>query len=463
MSVFLDGDVREAQKLIEEKARFRDLEHGYVASHIARLQDNTAQSIETSSLHLDLISDLKRINSHICSIAYPILQSAGALRPTRLRRRSWRRWTTPLRRHAEPGRHRRAVRAPRRREVHRRAGDAAGTRAADRRAGRERRRRRCARHRLPAARPGPPAARAGTTPRPCAAWTTCISTSRCLSCAGCSTKRCWRRSSCTWTPSATCARRGRATGRAVGRLGAQPGAAGRRVRCRAGGGLHRPAGRRGRGAAAPVGRPGQAAGAATAPLAHYLAIAARPHCGPAAGWCAVDTDLADRAAVLFGALLHAGWNALIKSGSDKASTRCWCISSAPWLPCRCCCGWACRGPRPGPTSPRRCDPCRLLHCRRRRLRARRPGPDLSDHARLRAVAGGAGQRSVDRRSARRRRPGWASSASAWAWRWSGFPSRPRPCIMARRWRSPLPTPSSSRPTRWSMAWACACRSTPCAT
>ena len=85
MSVFLTGDLREAQKLIEEKARFRDLEHGYVASHITRLRENTPQSIETSSLHLDLISDLKRINSHICSIAYPILQSAGALRPTRIR------------------------------------------------------------------------------------------------------------------------------------------------------------------------------------------------------------------------------------------------------------------------------------------------------------------------------------------------------------------------------------------
>ena len=85
MSVFLTGDVREAQKLIEEKARFRDLEHGYVASHITRLQENTPQSIETSALHLDLISDLKRINSHICSIAYPILQSAGALRATRIR------------------------------------------------------------------------------------------------------------------------------------------------------------------------------------------------------------------------------------------------------------------------------------------------------------------------------------------------------------------------------------------
>lgn len=85
MSVFLDGHVRDAQKLLEEKARFRDLELEYAATHIARLQDNTAQSIETSSLHLDLISDLKRINGHICSIAYPILDSAGVLAQTRLR------------------------------------------------------------------------------------------------------------------------------------------------------------------------------------------------------------------------------------------------------------------------------------------------------------------------------------------------------------------------------------------
>ena len=79
MSVFLDGHVRDASRLLEEKARFRELEHDYAASHIGRLQEQTTQSIETSSLHLDLISDLKRINSHICSIAYPILESAGAL------------------------------------------------------------------------------------------------------------------------------------------------------------------------------------------------------------------------------------------------------------------------------------------------------------------------------------------------------------------------------------------------
>jgi phosphate:Na+ symporter len=85
MSVFLDGHVNDARRLLEEKARFRELEHAYAANHIARLRDNTAQSIETSSLHLDLISELKRINSHICSIAYPILESAGVLADTRLR------------------------------------------------------------------------------------------------------------------------------------------------------------------------------------------------------------------------------------------------------------------------------------------------------------------------------------------------------------------------------------------
>ena len=85
MSVFLDGHLKDAQKLLEEKAQFRELEREYASTHLSRLQDNTPESIGTSSLHIDLISDLKRINSHICSIAYPILEAAGALTKTRLR------------------------------------------------------------------------------------------------------------------------------------------------------------------------------------------------------------------------------------------------------------------------------------------------------------------------------------------------------------------------------------------
>jgi phosphate:Na+ symporter len=85
MSVFLHADLASAQQLLAEKVLFRDLERAYADSHIERLSINTLQSIETSSLHLDLISDLKRINSHICSIAYPILEQAGVLAKTRLR------------------------------------------------------------------------------------------------------------------------------------------------------------------------------------------------------------------------------------------------------------------------------------------------------------------------------------------------------------------------------------------
>jgi phosphate:Na+ symporter len=49
------------------------------------LRDGRAESIETSSIHLDIVRDLKRINSHLTSVAYPILEAAGELRESRLR------------------------------------------------------------------------------------------------------------------------------------------------------------------------------------------------------------------------------------------------------------------------------------------------------------------------------------------------------------------------------------------
>jgi phosphate:Na+ symporter len=85
MNVFLNGDLRTAQMLLGQKAEFRDLERAYARTHLDRLAWQTAQSIETSSLHLDIINDFRRINSHICSIAYPILEEAGVLARSRLR------------------------------------------------------------------------------------------------------------------------------------------------------------------------------------------------------------------------------------------------------------------------------------------------------------------------------------------------------------------------------------------
>ena len=83
MSVFLNGNVRDAKKLLEEKTRFRELERDYAAAHLVRLQDRSVPSMETSSLHIDLISDFKRINSLLCSVAYSVLEHDNALAPKR--------------------------------------------------------------------------------------------------------------------------------------------------------------------------------------------------------------------------------------------------------------------------------------------------------------------------------------------------------------------------------------------
>ncbi len=85
MNVFINNDVADAQTLLAEKVKFRELELVNYDKHLARLADHTVQSIETSSLPLDLMRDLKRINSHFCSVAYPILEAAGALSESRLR------------------------------------------------------------------------------------------------------------------------------------------------------------------------------------------------------------------------------------------------------------------------------------------------------------------------------------------------------------------------------------------
>ena len=85
LNVFISGEVRLARQLLEEKIAFRDLERTASENHLARLRSGKAESIETSSLHLDVLRDLKRINSHLTSVAYPILDAAGELSRTRLK------------------------------------------------------------------------------------------------------------------------------------------------------------------------------------------------------------------------------------------------------------------------------------------------------------------------------------------------------------------------------------------
>ena len=85
LNVFLNSDLKSAELLLAQKVEFREMGLAFADSHLQRLAGQSLQTIETSSLHLDIINDFKRINSHICSIAYPILEQAGALSRTRFR------------------------------------------------------------------------------------------------------------------------------------------------------------------------------------------------------------------------------------------------------------------------------------------------------------------------------------------------------------------------------------------
>ncbi|MCC7048974.1 MAG: Na/Pi cotransporter family protein [Alphaproteobacteria bacterium] len=84
MGVFMSGDLKMARRLLQEKEQFRDLERAASENHFNRLRAGRVESMESSALHLDIIRDFKRINSHITSVAYPILEQAGELRASRL-------------------------------------------------------------------------------------------------------------------------------------------------------------------------------------------------------------------------------------------------------------------------------------------------------------------------------------------------------------------------------------------
>jgi len=85
VAVFMSDDVEMARRLLTEKARFRQLELDAAESHLARLRVNRLESIDTSSIHLDILNEFRRINSHLTSSAYPILERAGELFTSRLK------------------------------------------------------------------------------------------------------------------------------------------------------------------------------------------------------------------------------------------------------------------------------------------------------------------------------------------------------------------------------------------
>ena len=84
-SLFMTTDERAARLLAAEKEVFRNLESATTTAHFDRLRSGRLESVETSTLHLDALRDLKNVNTHIvAAAAYPVLESTGELLPSRL-------------------------------------------------------------------------------------------------------------------------------------------------------------------------------------------------------------------------------------------------------------------------------------------------------------------------------------------------------------------------------------------
>lgn len=85
-TLFMVDDARLARQLANEKQEFRAIEANSTDAHFKRLRDGIVESEETSSLHLDLLRDLKQVNSHlVAAAAYPTLERSGELLTTRLK------------------------------------------------------------------------------------------------------------------------------------------------------------------------------------------------------------------------------------------------------------------------------------------------------------------------------------------------------------------------------------------
>lgn len=84
-SLFISSDNESARRLIEGKEIIRKAEMDGMTTHIERLRDGNPQTIASSSLHLDIIRDYRRVNTYICTVAFPILEESGEIHETRLR------------------------------------------------------------------------------------------------------------------------------------------------------------------------------------------------------------------------------------------------------------------------------------------------------------------------------------------------------------------------------------------
>ena len=74
LNVLMSRDPYLAQRLLQAKRKLRKLESSAVQAHFDRLRSST-KAIADSAIYLDVIRDLKRINSHLSRVAYPLIEA----------------------------------------------------------------------------------------------------------------------------------------------------------------------------------------------------------------------------------------------------------------------------------------------------------------------------------------------------------------------------------------------------
>jgi len=92
LAVFLRGDLADAQRLQARKRQFLQMEAEATALSVRRLReaavagrsegmDSVNLAVEESGLLLRIVRDLRRVHSHLASIAYPVLRRSHRKRP----------------------------------------------------------------------------------------------------------------------------------------------------------------------------------------------------------------------------------------------------------------------------------------------------------------------------------------------------------------------------------------------
>ena len=75
VSAFTSQDRDLAEKLLRHKRNINEAERELRNRHFQRLNSGLVESVETSAIHLDVLTNLKHINSHLTAAAYPILEN----------------------------------------------------------------------------------------------------------------------------------------------------------------------------------------------------------------------------------------------------------------------------------------------------------------------------------------------------------------------------------------------------